>query len=62
LSSLDALPGKDDLRALGAIDARAARELDVPRPSDALAADEDSLPRTDDDSAFYVDHMAEQAD
>lgn len=61
LSSLDALPGKDDLKALGAIDARAARELDIPRPSEAPAADEDLHPG-DDGEAFYVDHMADPAD
>jgi segregation and condensation protein B len=60
LTSLDALPGKDDLKALGAIDARAARELDVPRPGDALSADEDGLQEGDDDAAFYVDHMADR--
>jgi len=63
LTSLDALPGKDDLKALGAIDARAARELDVPRPSDApAAADEDGLHPGDGEGAFYVDHMADPAD
>ncbi|NDC59719.1 MAG: hypothetical protein EBZ50_13035 [Alphaproteobacteria bacterium] len=62
LTSLDALPGKDDLKALGAIDARAARELDVPRPSDAPAADEDGLHPGDGEGAFYVDHMADPAD
>ena len=62
LTSLDALPGKDDLKALGAIDARAARELDVPRPSDAPAADEDGLHPGGGEGAFYVDHMADPAD
>lgn len=62
LTSLDALPGKDDLKALGAIDARAARELDVPRPGDAPLAAEDGLQEGDDDAAFYVDHMADRSE
>lgn len=62
LTSLDALPGKDDLRALGAIDARAARELDVPRPGETPAPDEDRLHPEGDDAAFYVDHMADPAE
>lgn len=64
LTSLDALPGKDDLKALGAIDARAARELDIPRPGEAHAGDaldEENGP-ADGDGAFYVDHMADPAD
>ena len=32
LASLDALPGKDDLKALGLLDPRAAAAIDVPRP------------------------------
>lgn len=64
LTSLDALPGKDDLKALGAIDARAARELDIPRPGEAHAGDaldEENGP-AEGDGAFYVDHMADPAD
>lgn len=64
LTSLDALPGKDDLKALGAIDARAARELDIPRPGDAPAGDalDEENGAADGDGAFYVDHMADPAD
>ncbi len=59
LVSLDALPGKDDLKAAGLIDPRVEAAFDVPRPdgalsSGALAADEDPLEAGD--GAFYVDY------
>ncbi len=57
LASLDALPGKDDLKALGLLDPRAASVLDVPRPSEATASDEEPLPESDDAASFFVDHM-----
>ncbi len=57
LATLDALPGKDDLRALGLLDPRAAAELNVPRPSEELAPDEDKLPDGDDAASFFVDHL-----
>lgn len=60
LVSLDALPGKDDLKSAGYVDARHAANLDVPRPDDALAPDEDPLEEgfagSDSDAAFYVDY------
>lgn len=59
LASLDALPGKDDLKALGLLDPRAAAELDVPRPEEGLAQDEEKLSDGDDAASFFVDHMSE---
>lgn len=59
LASLDALPGKDDLKALGLLDARAAQALEVPRPSDETAPDEDPLSDGDDAASFFVDHLQE---
>lgn len=57
LASLDALPGKDDLKALGLLDPRAASAVDVPRPSEDLASDEEPLSEGDDAASFFVDHM-----
>lgn len=57
LASLDALPGKDDLKALGLLDPRAAAQLDVPSPSEDMAGDEEPLSEGDDASSFFVDHM-----
>ncbi len=57
LASLDALPGKDDLKGLGLLDPRAAAQIDVPRPSEELSPDEEPLPEGDDAASFFVDHM-----
>jgi segregation and condensation protein B len=57
LASLDALPGKDDLKGLGLLDPRAAGQLDVPRPSEELSPDEEPLSDGDDAASFFVDHM-----
>jgi segregation and condensation protein B len=57
LASLDALPGKDDLKALGLLDPRAAAQLDVPRPSEDAASDEEPLSEGDDGASFFVDHL-----
>lgn len=57
LASLDALPGKDDLKSLGLLDPRAANALDVPRPTEELASDEEPLSDGDDAASFFVDHM-----
>lgn len=57
LPSLDALPGKDDLTGLGLLDPRAANELNVPRPSEAMASDEEELAPGEDSTSFFVDHM-----
>lgn len=57
LASLDALPGKDDLKALGLLDARAAGQLDVPRPSEEVASDEEPLEPGQDLASFFVDHL-----
>lgn len=59
LASLDALPGKDDLKGLGLLDPRAANAIDVPRPSEELASDEEPLSDGDDAASFFVDHMEE---
>lgn len=57
LASLDALPGKDDLKGLGLLDPRAATQIDIPRPSEDLASDEEPLSASDDAASFFVDHM-----
>ncbi len=59
LASLDALPGKDDLKVLGLLDPRAAAQLDVPRPSEDAASDEEPLSEGDDAASFFVDHLGE---
>lgn len=60
LASLDALPGKDDLKALGLLDARAAGQIEVPRPSEDLAGDETPLSPGEDSESFFVDHLSDQ--
>lgn len=57
LASLDALPGKDDLKGLGLLDPRAAAAIDVPRPSEDTASDEEPLSEGDDAASFFVDHL-----
>jgi segregation and condensation protein B len=57
LASLDALPGKDDLKGLGLLDPRAASAIDVPRPSEDMASDEEPLSPGDDAASFFVDHL-----
>ncbi len=59
LASLDALPGTDDLKALGLLDPRAAAQLDVPRPSEDAAPDEEPLPEGEDAASFFVDHLGD---
>jgi segregation and condensation protein B len=59
LTSLDALPGKDDLKSLGLLDPRAASQIDVPRPSEEAAPDEEPLSESDDAASFFVDHLQE---
>lgn len=61
LSSLDALPGKDDLKALGLLDPRAAQAIDVPRPSEDMASDEEPLSQGDDAASFFVDHLDDES-
>jgi segregation and condensation protein B len=57
LASLDALPGKDDLKALGLLDPRAAPAIEVPRPSEAPAGDEAPLEIEEDTPEFFRDHL-----
>jgi segregation and condensation protein B len=57
LASLDALPGKDDLKSLGLLDPRAAAAIEVPRPSEETAPDEEPLPEGEDAASFFVDHL-----
>jgi segregation and condensation protein B len=59
LASLDALPGKDDLKGLGLLDARAAAALDVPRPEAELTSDEEPLGPDEDSASFFVDHLGQ---
>lgn len=56
LPSLDALPGKDDLKGLGLLDPRAANALEVPRPGEG-GGDEEPLSADDDAASFFVDHL-----
>jgi len=57
LPSLDALPGKDDLKGLGLLDPRAAEQLEVPRPSEEAGSDEEPLVPGEDLASFFVDHL-----
>jgi segregation and condensation protein B len=58
LVSLDALPSKEDLKAVGLVDARLATAFDVPRPSADMAADEDPLTGADGAEAdFFTEYM-----
>lgn len=57
LASLDALPGKDDLKALGLLDPRAAAQIDIPRPSEEMGEDETPLSPGEDSETFFVDHL-----
>ena len=59
LASLDALPGKDDLKGLGLLDPRAANALDVPRPSEEMASDEEPLGPGEDTDEFFTDHLGD---
>lgn len=60
LASLDALPGKDDLKGLGLLDPRAAQAIDVPRPTEDMASDEEPLSQGDDAASFFVDHLEDE--
>jgi segregation and condensation protein B len=60
LASLDALPGKDDLKGLGLLDPRAAAQIDVPRPSEEAASDEELLAPGEDSASFFVDHLNQE--
>lgn len=62
LASLDALPGKEDLKALGLLDPRAANALEVPRPGEALANDEEMLEIGGDSPEFFRDHLDEHGE
>ena len=57
LPSLDALPGKDDLKAAGVLDVRLPPGFDTPRPSDALSPGEDALDEGGESPDFFVDHL-----
>ncbi len=61
LASLDALPGKDDLKGLGLLDPRAAQAIDVPRPTEDMASDEEPLSQGDDAASFFVDHLEDES-
>lgn len=63
LVSLDALPGKDDLKAAGLIDPRVEAAFDVPRPDGAQAPDEDPLEGpVEGDAAFFVEYVGGDED
>jgi len=62
LASLDSLPGKEDLKALGLLDPRAASALDVPRPGEELASDEEPLEIGGDSPEFFRDHLDEHGE
>ncbi len=57
LAGLDDLPGKDDLKAAGVLDARLPPGFETPRPADTLADDEDPLDADDSGADFFVDHL-----
>lgn len=62
LASLDALPGKEDLKALGLLDPRAASAIDVPRPGEEPASDEEPLEIGGDSPEFFRDHPDEHGE
>ncbi|MBI1188823.1 MAG: SMC-Scp complex subunit ScpB [Alphaproteobacteria bacterium] len=62
LSGLDSLPGKEDLKALGLLEGRAAADIEVPRPSDEPAPDEEPLSADGDGEGFFVDHLSDKDD
>jgi len=62
LASLDALPGKEDLKGLGLLDPRAAAAIDVPRPEEGLASDEEPLDSGEDSPEFFRDHLDEHGE
>ncbi|MBS0383979.1 MAG: SMC-Scp complex subunit ScpB [Proteobacteria bacterium] len=62
LPSLEALPGKDDLKALGLLDPRAAAALEIPRPGAEPASDEEPLEIGDDNPEFFRDHLDEHGE
>jgi segregation and condensation protein B len=62
LASLDALPGKEDLKALGLLDPRAANALEVPRPGEDMASDEEPLEIEGDSPEFFRDHLDEHGE
>jgi segregation and condensation protein B len=57
LPSLDALPGKDDLKAAGLLDAKTPPGFDIPRPDENAGVDEDPLEDGEGGPEFYVDHI-----
>ena len=57
LATLDALPGKDDLKALGLLDPRAANALEVPRPGEGTVNDEEPLEIGEDNPEFFRDYL-----
>jgi segregation and condensation protein B len=57
LASLDALPGKDDLKAAGLLDVKTPPGFDIPRPGDETGVDEDPLEDGGASPDFYVDHL-----
>jgi segregation and condensation protein B len=57
LPSLDALPGKDDLKAAGLLDARIPPGFEIPRPGEGGAEDEDPLEGDAQSPDFYIDHL-----
>lgn len=57
LASLDALPGKEDLKGLGLLDPRAAGQIEVPRPGEELGSDEEPLGPGEDSPEFFRDHL-----
>ena len=62
LASLEALPGKEDLKALGLLDPRAASAIEVPRPGEAPASDEEPLEIGGDSPEFFRDHLDEHGE
>jgi segregation and condensation protein B len=62
LASLDALPGKEDLKALGLLDPRAAAALEVPHPGEETASDEEPLEIGGDSPEFFRDHVDEHGE
>lgn len=59
LDSLDSLPGKSDFQAAGLLDSKLPANFEMPRPTDGMVEDEESvmLPDDEPDAAFVTDFL-----
>ena len=57
LEQVTDLPGRDDLKAAGLLDARLPKDFEVPTPMLSMDIDEDPIEDDDEDSEFMMDFM-----